>query len=147
MAYPYLNSQIYSGSSARLGSEPMPLSLPSVIWFSSITHSTARPTPRPAAPYSFFLWAPGSRASRAGPVLNALRPHIGRETFDKKTRNYGIAMRSLVLHRLYGWRRQAPSFDCALRSVEEYSEEAEFDQLNPAAPGLVKRAEEKPQTL
>jgi hypothetical protein len=56
-------------------------------------------------------------------------------------------MRSLVFQKLCGWRRQAPPFDCALRRVEKYSEKAEYDQLKPVPPGLVKRAEEKPQTL
>jgi hypothetical protein len=37
--------------------------------------------------------------------------------------------------------------DRAPQSVEEDSGKAEFDQLNPVTAGLVKRAEEKPQTL
>jgi hypothetical protein len=50
-------------------------------------------------------------------------------------------MQSLVLQRLCGWRRQAASFDCALRSVEKYYEKAGYGQLNPATAGLLKRAE------
>jgi hypothetical protein len=37
---------------------------------------------------------------------------------------------------------QGRFFDCALRSVEEYSEEAEYDQPNSVTAGLVQRAEE-----
>ncbi len=56
-------------------------------------------------------------------------------------------MQSLVLRRLCGWRWQAPSFDCALRSVEEYSDKPKYGMLNPVTAGPVKRGEEKPQTL
>jgi len=53
--------------------------------------------------------------------------------FAKKTRNYGIAMRSVVLQRLCGLCWQGRFFDCALRSVEEYSEIADYDHLNSEA--------------
>jgi hypothetical protein len=53
--------------------------------------------------------------------------------FSKKTRNYGIAMQRLVLQRLCGLCWQARFFDCALRSVEKYSEKAECDHLNSEA--------------
>jgi hypothetical protein len=79
-------------------------------------------------------WPPAER--RAAP------PDMGRETFANETRDYGIAMRRLLLHRLCGWCRQAPSFDRALRSVEEYSEKADNDQPNPAMAGLIQRAEQ-----
>jgi hypothetical protein len=51
-------------------------------------------------------------------------------------------MRILLLHRLCGWCWQARFFDCVLRSVEEYSEMADYDHLNSVTAGLAKRAED-----
>jgi hypothetical protein len=61
--------------------------------------------------------------------------------FSSSSRHVEPVAQSLVLQRLGGLCWQVRFFDCALRGVDEYSEEAEYDQANSVTAGLVQRAE------